>query len=115
MGAITKLIILTIATEAAVELWKRAAPLQEVKEWVISKTPFLYSQRLSTHLLECHYCLSVWAGTLAMIGYLYMDSPAVVFIVGILVVQRAANFLHLGFSYLRDKQMDLRVARNTRR
>lgn len=109
-----KYLILAIATEAAVELCKKAAPLQGIREWAINKTPFLYSERQQSHLLECPYCLSVWAGALAMTAFFFMDSTVVLFITGTLILQRLSNFLHLFFSYLRDKQMDLRVARNKR-
>lgn len=111
---VIKLLILAIATESLVELWKKAAPLQGVKEWIINKTPYLYSKRQQTHLLECPYCLSVWAGAMAMTAFFFMDEAAVLFITGILALQRASNFLHLCFSFLRDKQMDLRVDRNKR-
>lgn len=111
---VIKLMILAIATEAAVELWKKAAPLQGIREWAIRKTPYLYSERQQSHLLECPYCLSVWGGMMAMAAFFYMDSTAVLFITGALATQRLSNFLHLCFSFLRDQQMDLRVARNVR-
>lgn len=52
---------------------------------------------------------------MAATAYYFMDSTAGMFITGTLVIARLSNFLHLFFSYLRDKQMDLRVARNKRR
>lgn len=112
---VIKFLILAIATEALVELIKKAAPLQGIREWIIKRTPFLYSGRQQSHLLDCPYCLSVWAGAMAATAYYFMDSTAGMFITGTLVIARLSNFLHLFFSYLRDKQMDLRVARNKRR
>lgn len=104
-------LLLAIAAEATVELIKKAGPLQGIKRWIISKTPFLYSEEMQTHLLDCPYCTSFWVGILAAIGYLYMDSVAVVFIVVGLVAHRLSNGLHLLYSILRDKQIDLRIAR----
>lgn len=105
-------LLLAIAVEAVVELWKKAAPLQGVKRWIISKTPFLYSEEMQTHLLECPYCVSFWVSALAVIAYLYMDTTVVAcFVVG-LVSHRLSNYFHLMYSILADKQMDIRVKRN---
>jgi hypothetical protein len=110
---VTKLLLLAIAVEAAVELWKKAAPLQGVKRWIISKTPFLYSKEMQTHLLLCPYCCSLWLGGLMAIGYLYMDTVAVTCIVVGLVAHRLSNYLHIMYSILADMQRDLRVNRRT--
>jgi len=106
-----RLILAIVACEALVELIKKAAPLQGLKRWIISKTPFLYSREQETHLLECPWCVSVWVGFSVMALYIYMDSTVFLLFVGGLALHRLSNFLHLIFSFLRDKQFDLRVQR----
>ena len=110
-SVIMDIILLIVATEAAVELWKKAAPLQGVREWLIDKTPFLYSERQHTHLLDCPFCLSFWAGSCLTAMYFFTDTTAVFIISVSLVTHRLSNFLHLHFSLIRDRQMDVRVAR----
>lgn len=108
-GADVKYIILIIATEALVELWKKAAPLQALKEVLIEFTPFLYSRRLDTHLLECPYCMSVWIGALVLIIYVVFSSS--IYFFGALAIHRVSNYVHLVISYLRDLQLNLRAGR----
>lgn len=105
------IVLLAISVESAVELWKKAAPLQGIKRWIVSRTPFLYSEEMQTHLCDCPYCVSLWVGILAVIGYLYMDSVVVVYIVVGLVAHRLSNYFHILFSILRDMQLDLRIRR----
>jgi len=104
-----KYLILIIATEALVELWKKAAPLQGIREWLIDKTPFLYSERMDTHLFECAYCMSVWIGALVLITYVVFNNS--IYLFGALVVHRVSNYVHLVVSYLRDLQLNLRAGR----
>ena len=104
-----KYLILIIATEALVELWKKAAPLQGIKEALIARTPFLHSERMDTHLLECPYCLSVWFG--AFVGFMYIICEASVYLFSLLAIHRVSNYVHLGISYLRDLQLNLRAGR----
>jgi len=108
---VIKLILMIVATEALVELWKKAAPLQGIREWLIRTTPLLYSERQQTHLLDCPYCISVWAGFSLTAMYLFMDTTAWLVITASLATHRLSNFLHLYFSLIRDRQLDLRVAR----
>lgn len=108
-GTCMKYLILIIATEALVELWKKAAPLQDLKEVLIEFTPFLYSRRLDTHLLECPYCMSVWIGALVLIIYVLFNIS--IYFFGVLVVHRVSNYVHLVVSYLRDLQLNLRAGR----
>lgn len=109
---VIKLLLMIVATEALVELWKKAAPLQGIREWLIQKTPFLYSDRQQTHLLECPYCLSLWVGSCLTAMCLFMEGAMAFFILASLAIHRLSNYLHLSFSLLRDRQMDIRVARN---
>jgi len=106
------LILLLVFCESIVELWKRAAPIQPFRAWLIRVTPFLYSARQQTHLLGCNYCVSVYAGVLTAGIYFFLDVMVVKLIVIALAIHRLSNFLHLSFSLLRDRQMDIRVARN---
>jgi hypothetical protein len=111
---VTRLFLLAIACEALVQLWFHAAPLQGVRQWIIRSTPFLISKRQDTHLMDCKYCVSVWAGAFLMVAYFYMDYPAVMYFIGLLIIHRLSNFLHLVFSWIRDKQYDIRVNRGRR-
>lgn len=99
-----------IACEALVQLWFHAAPLQGIRFWLVKLTPFLYSECQQTHLLNCKYCCSVWAAVLLVILF-YVSPEVFLFIVLILTFHRISNFLHLAFSLLRDKQIDLRINR----
>ena len=108
-GTRMKYLILIIATEALVELWKKAAPLQAFREWLIAETPFLHSRRLDTHLLECPYCMSVWIGALILLVYVVFNNS--IYLFGALVVHRVSNYVHLVVSYLRDLQLNLRAGR----
>jgi hypothetical protein len=100
-----------IACEALVQLWFCAAPLQAMRRYVVVLTPFLYSSKQETHLVNCKYCMSVWVGVLVSLAYFHMNERLFLFIVLSLSFHRLSNFLHLVFSYLRDKQVDLRVER----
>jgi hypothetical protein len=104
-----KYLILIIATEALVELWKKAAPLQPLREWLIARTPFLHSQRMDTHLFECPYCMSVWIGALVLLIYMVFNGS--IYLFGALMIHRVSNYVHLGISYLRDLQLNLRAGR----
>ena len=112
MPAVIKLIGLVVATEALVELVKDAAPLQGIKNWIVANTPWLHSSYNDTHLLECGYCLSVWAAIVLVVVTQWEWAWWVV--VG-LVAHRAANYIHLCYSLLRDMQLDIRANRNKSR
>lgn len=105
------IIALIVACEALVQLWLHAAPLQDLRWWLVRYTPFLYSQRSEEHLLNCPYCLSVWFGLILIIGY-FLFNVVTMFCAAILTVHRLSNHLHLVFSSLRDAQLDRRVKRN---
>jgi hypothetical protein len=114
MESSVNIIIAVIACEALVQLWFHAAPLQPIKNLLIRITPFLYSKEQSTHLLNCRYCTSVWVSLLLVTAYFTISFKVFLFIAMVLAVHRLSNFLHLVFSYLRDKQFDLRVARSSK-
>ena len=103
-----KCLFLAIACEALIELWKKAAPLQRFRKWIISHTVFLYSEESYTHLLDCGYCLSVWIACIIAGLCLEWNWYLPVYI---LCVHRLSNYIHLVFSILLDRQLDLRIAR----
>ena len=102
-----KYLILIIATEALVELWKKAMPLQGIRRKLTELTPFLEID--GQHLFDCGYCLSVWIGALIGITYLLYE-PSIYFFL-VLAIHRVSNYVHLGVSYLRDLQLNLRAGR----
>lgn len=99
-----------IACEALTQLWFHAAPLQPLRGFLVRATPFLYSGSQQTHLLDCRYCTSVWVGLLLAILY-FLTIQGFLYFTFFLAVHRGANWIHLVFSYLRDRQIDLRIAR----
>ena len=99
-----------VACEALVQLWFDAAPLQNLRKWLIEHTSILYSNKQEKHLLQCKYCMSVWFAFLLV--WLWYDNREVfMFCVLFLSIHRLSNFLHLFYSLYRDRQIDLRVAR----
>jgi len=109
---IMDLIALVISCEALVELWKKAAPLQGIREWLIRITPLLYSQRQGTHLLGCPYCLSVYVAFAVGLACLYVDAALAWLAVYVLAIHRLSNWLHLVFSLVRDRQINIRLKRS---
>jgi hypothetical protein len=106
-GTGMKYLILIIATEALVELWKKAMPLQGIRRKLTELTPFLEID--GQHLFDCGYCMSVWIGALIGITYLLYE-PSIYFFL-VLAIHRVSNYVHLGVSYLRDLQLNLRAGR----
>ena len=102
-----KYLILIIATEALVELWKKAMPLQGIRRKLTAWTPFLEID--GQHLFDCGYCLSVWIGAIVLMGYSIFEGS--IYFFGALTIHRISNYLHLVISYLRDLQLNLRVGR----
>jgi uncharacterized Tic20 family protein len=100
-------LIAVIFTEAVVSLLFTAVILQPLREWLIERTPFKVR---GEHLLECKICTSVWIGIISFILIKYTMSLTAIFIYGI-VIHRCSNYIHLGFSIIRDFQQDIRVNR----
>jgi hypothetical protein len=109
------IIIAVVACEAIVQLWFHAAPIQPIRRFLIRMTPFFYSREQETHLFDCCYCTSVWASLLVTVAYFTFVPNVYLFFAMVLAVHRLSNFLHLGFSLIRDVQLDLRVARSNQR
>jgi hypothetical protein len=107
-------ILFAIATESIVNLLFNAAPLQGAREWIIRKTPALYSSRMESHLLECKYCTSVWVGIFLSFTLYFLWCDFVGILCAGLVFHRLSNFIHLTFGYVRDAQIDRRINRNKR-
>jgi hypothetical protein len=108
------IILLAIFTEAIVELWKKAAPLSPIKDWLVAHTPFLYSEAQQTHLLLCPFCCATYVAFVSGFLYFYMDIVAVRWLVIVMATLRLSNWVHLVFSWIRDKQYDIRVNRGRR-
>jgi hypothetical protein len=105
------IIMLVIAAESMVQLWRNAAPLQGVREWLVEHTPFLYSAKQETHLLNCPYCLSVYVGLAIASLYSLMENALVFYLICAMCIHRLSNFMHIIFSLLRDYQINMRLSR----
>lgn len=105
-----EIVLAIVACEALTQIWFDAAPLADVREWIIRNTGILYSKRQQKHLLQCKYCMSVWFALL-LVGVWYWNREVFIFSILFLSVHRLSNFLHLIYSLGRDKQIDMRVAR----
>lgn len=105
------LLMSIVTVEALTELFFHAGPLQPIRLFLRQHLPWLYSSHLDTHLFDCPYCMSVWFSFLLIL--LYFTIPINTYIVFVLFfsLHRLSNFIHIIFSTVRDKQMDLRVNR----
>ena len=107
--------ILIVTAEGITEAIFRAGPLQPARTWIVEKTPWLFSETMGSHLLECKYCVSFWVG--ALVALLYMtawDMAPIRWFMLAVAIHRFSNFVHLPVSYLRDLQLDVRIDRNRR-
>jgi hypothetical protein len=102
-----KYLILIIATEALVELWKKAMPLQGIRRKLTELTPFLEID--GQHLFDCGYCMSVWIGFIVLVSYFVCRESLYVF--SVFAIHRLSNHFHLLFSIARDAQLDMRARR----
>jgi hypothetical protein len=115
LQGIIGLAVAAVATEAITEAIYRAGPLQPARTWIIDRTPWLYSEAMSSHLLECKYCTSAWVGALVALVYMSAwDVAPIRWFFLALAIHRLSNYVHLPISYLRDLQLDIRVNRNRR-
>jgi hypothetical protein len=103
-----RILFYIIACESLVQLWFRALPLQGLRWFIIKKTPWLRAG--GEHLFECKYCTSFWFGLALMLGFLSGNVYIDAFVIA-LSLHRLSNFLHLVFSYIFDKQLNLRISR----
>lgn len=109
MNDLTWLLLYVVACEAIVNLWFHAGPLAKIREITVRSTPSLTIEDYG-NLFECPFCISVWVAI--VLSVLYTSVPESKYFILVLVIHRLSNHFHLIFSYLRDKQLDLRVNRN---
>ena len=108
-------ILCLIAVEAVTELIFKAGPLQSLRCWIIDRTPWARAGIIQEHLLECKYCVSVWVAFIFALGYLFLlESQVFLCFLYAINFHRLSNLFHLPVSYLRDKQLNLRIERNRR-
>jgi hypothetical protein len=105
-----KWLVMIILVEALVELLYKAAPLQGIRNWVIRVTPFLRSEEQG-HLLECKYCTAVWVGFVVVLVGTYLDYELVRVFALMIVLGRLSNYVHIVYSTIRDKQLNMRLSR----
>lgn len=119
INSILVIFLLAICTESIVELIKRAGPIQPARNWIIKHTPFLYSKYQQDHLLSCPYCLSVWvACAVNILSFItglveYMNPIQVV--IHCLCTHRLSNYIHRIHGIRKDNQIDIIIARKSRR
>lgn len=105
-----KILIMVIVTEGLTQLFFEAAPLQGIRRFLIRFTPFFRID--GRHVFECKYCTSVWVSVLTVYMYFNIENSIITVFCMFIVLHRLSNFLHLGFSLLRDIQLDKRASRN---
>ena len=108
--SLIRILYLAILTEALVELFFKAAPLQGIRAWLIKKTPALRSEEQG-HLLECKYCMSIWIATGIVLLAMLFDHLVLLPLAGVIIVARVSNYAHLLYSALRDAQINSRLKR----
>lgn len=105
-----RMIFLCILTEALVELFFKAAPLQGIRAWLIKKSPALRAGNQG-HLLECKYCTSLWiAGGVVLLAWL-ADCQGTRLAAAALIVARLSNYAHTLIGWIRDAQINKRLER----
>lgn len=112
--SVTRIIILIFVTEAIVQAIFNACPVKVLKNFVIKYTSFLYCTHqggYEEHLLSCKYCTSFWVGLCCAWLYPFLSNPYIFLLCLGLVLHRMSNFIHVLISYVRDKQLNLRVVR----
>lgn len=107
---IIRMISLAILTEALVELFFTAAPLQRIRSQLILKTTFLRSEEQG-HLLDCKYCTSVWIAAIVLILATFADCQSTRLAAAAIIIARISNYAHLMYSWIYDKQINSRLER----
>lgn len=100
---LVKMVLLIVACEALVELLIEAEILNRPRTFIKGLSWF------TNELFSCPYCVSVWCGGLAIIGFIYWEYCW--WIAGIFVIHRLSNFVHNLFGLVRDFQITLRLGR----
>jgi hypothetical protein len=104
-----KILLTIILIEALTELFFKAAPLQGLRQRLIDKTPFLYSEQ--GHLFDCKYCTAFWISTGVVLIAIFADYYVIRLLAYIIIVHRLSNFVHIIYSTIRDWQLNLRLSR----
>ena len=107
---IIKILVLAILTEALVEIFFNAAPLQGIRAWLIKKTPVFDSSEQG-HLLNCKYCTSVWTGAAIVLLAALADTALTRTLATMIIVARSSNYIHQIYSILRDCVINMRLNR----
>ena len=107
---IIKIFCLAILTEALVQLFFTAAPMQGIRYWLIKKSPWLYSEEQG-HLLSCKYCTSVWIAALVIAFAMLADCTLARLIAAAILVARLSNYAHILIGSVRDVQINMRIRR----
>jgi len=107
-GEFMRFLAYIICCEALTHLLFNGQILQPLRNFFIKN--FLWLTFEEEHLLECKYCTSVWMGII--LGVLYtLDNFYVNLFVYCLTLHRCSNWVHLLFSFIHDKQLDIRINR----
>jgi hypothetical protein len=104
-----KFLLCALLIEALVELFFKAAPLQGIRRWIISKTPFLEIEE--QHLFECKYCTSFWVSVFVVLVMVFLDNIVTRTIGFIIIVARLSNFVHITYSVVFNTTMNLVLRR----
>jgi len=107
---IIKILALALITEALVEIFFKAAPLQGARRWLVKKTPVLRSADQG-HLMDCPYCMSIWIGAGVVLIATFADCQITRLGAAALLIARLSNYAHLLFSSIRDVQINKRLKR----
>ena len=107
---IIEIIALALVIEALVELFFKAAPLQGIRQWLITKTPFLTSVDQG-NLFDCKYCVSFWAAIFVVFLATFVDYQVTRIIGCVIIAARLSNFIHIIYSSIRDAQLNMRLGR----
>jgi len=107
---VIKIIICAFLVEAIVELFFKAAPVQEFRRWFIQKTPYLMSEEQG-HLFECKYCTSFWVAIFVVFLVTFADYQVTRLIGYAIIIARLSNFIHIIFGWVKDAQMNMRLGR----
>ena len=110
-----KIILYMLAVEASVQLLFHAAPLQQLRFWIIRHTPFLYvtpsSVSAGGHVLGCKYCTSFWIGLFFATFYFFFDSIIVDFAIIVMILHRGSNLIHTVLRLFEENITELRIKR----
>jgi hypothetical protein len=109
---IIQIIALAILVEALTELFFRAAPIQGLRNKLITITPFL-EVRDYGHLFECKYCTSFWVAVVIVPLSFLIDYELLIVFSYAIIAARVSNYIHIIYGIVRDKQMNIQLDRRS--